>query len=152
MLGYAGFLGNYQIGSIYHIDDSHSLEFSLGNYEMDRRNFFQLNFGYAFSHWYWQFKHFQIEPFRFGPYVFYAVDNSRYFVQVPHRYAERSYYQQNGLRLALHFGTAVKFNENLRFILFTTMIDDAFVILYNNPGEEIGQTFMSTGLILEWML
>ncbi|WP_409478991.1 hypothetical protein [Pseudobdellovibrio sp. HCB154] len=152
MIGHAGFLGHYHAGATYHADDNHSLELSLGNYEMDNRNFFQLNFGYAYSRWHWQIEEFNIEPLRFGPYVFYAFDNSKYFLQVPHRYADRSYYQQSGLHLALHLGSAITIKENLRFIIFTMIIDEAFIIIYNNPGEQIDQTFMSTGIILEWML
>ena len=151
-LAHAGFLGRYNLGAIKHIDDNHSLEFSLGSYAMDRRQFYQINFGYAYSPWLIKFSQITIEPFRFGPYALYALDNNNYFLQVPDRYVARNYYQQNGLHLALHFGAAIKIKENLRFILFTMVLDDAFVIMYNNPGEDIGQTFLSTGIILEWML
>lgn len=125
MIAHAGFLGQFNAGGIFHFDDNHSVELNMGSYEMDRRNFIQINFGYAYSPW---------------------------LLQVPDRYVARNYYKQNGLHLALHFGAAVKYKENLRFILFTMILDDALVIMYNNPGERIDQTFISTGIILEWML
>lgn len=152
MVAHAGFLGQFNAGGIYHFDDNHSLELNTGSYEMDRRNFLQINFGYAYSHWLFKVDKLAIEPFRFGPYALYSIDNNNYFLQVPERYVARNYYQQNGLHLAIHVGMAVKYKENLRFILFTMILDDALVIMYNNPGENIDQTFMSTGLILEWML
>lgn len=152
MIAHAGFLGQFNAGGIFHFDDNHSVELNMGSYEMDRRNFIQINFSYAYSPWLLKINKFAIEPFRFGPYALYALDNNNYFLQVPDRYVARNYYKQNGLHLALHFGAAVKYKENLRFILFTMILDDALVIMYNNPGERIDQTFISTGIILEWML
>ncbi|MGE0526417.1 MAG: hypothetical protein AB7G93_05190 [Bdellovibrionales bacterium] len=148
---HAGFLGDWAVGPAYAFHPKHSVELTVGAYELRETHYHQLNLGYSYLPWRvnpnpqvsWA-------PLRLGVVILGSLDNDRYFLKSPEQYPADNYYEQTAIRWGIQLGTsAFLARRRLELGLHTMILDSALVALYNNLHEDLSY-FFSSGVLIKF--
>jgi hypothetical protein len=149
-VNHAGFFGIWSLGAIYKWPDRFSLEFGLGRYQIDGRNFWQSNIAYRYAIWKFNYEQIVWTPLQPGLFLVASLDREKYFVESSPRYPYPNYYDQTAVRGGLELGTKLAWkNSPTTLVVYLRMIDGAILALYNTSKNEF-QYYLASGVSLQY--
>lgn len=148
----SGFMGKGALGlSAEFADHKHTTDLSLGVYDIEKVNYYQLNFSYRYSQWKIYYRNQEWRPLQIGIFGVYSLDYDRFFYDSPTPYPTKDYYEQTRFRYGLEISTNLTFVKScLGLSYHLRVFDTGLTASFNNQNRDL-QYYMSSGVSLQYI-